>query len=428
MRYSRLNASIAAAMAALLGFRSAQSFAANTASETFSMAENPAADPFAEVIDAKREDLISFRRDLHRHPEPSNEEKRTAGKVAERLKALGFEVKENIAGYGVVAVLNSARPGPLVAFRADMDAVRTFAPDPVEFRSTRPGVRHICGHDIHTTIGVALAEGFAASRDAWPGSVMFIFQPAEETANGARDMLAAGVFEELRPDAIFAYHTAPPEVGTLMTAEGRFMAARDRVEITVRGSDQNHAIANKLYESLAGLTTVELPLAPQSAQSDFIFADTGQPNADDPEAVTLGAHLSVATEAASSAARAAVERMVKDAITANPGAVIDYAYTTDDLPGVVNGPALTRRATSVARSVLGQEAVVYTDTLLPAFSEDYGHFLNETPGMMFFLGVSNQEKGWNGFPHAPNYVADEESIFIGAKTMGSIMLDYLSAE
>lgn len=423
MRRTRLNGSIATAMISFLGF--AQTLASDTA---LSMAENPAAIPFAEAIEAKREDLISFRRDLHRHPEPSNEEKRTAGKAAERLKALGFEVEENIAGYGIVALLKGSGSGPLVAFRADMDAVRTFAPDPVEFRSTRPGVRHICGHDIHTTIGVALAEGFAASRDAWPGSVMLIFQPAEETANGARDMLAAGIFEEIRPDAIFAYHTAPPEVGTLMTAEGRFMAARDRVEITVRGGDQNLAVANRLYEALAGLTTVASPLAPQSAQSDFVFADAGRPGDNDAGAVVISAHLSLATEAASSAARADVQRMVEDATTAHPGTVIDYIYKPNDLPGVVNNAALTRRAVNVARSVLGQEAVVYTDTLLPAFSEDYGHFLNQTPGMMFFLGVSNQEKGWNGFPHAPNYVADEESIFIGAKTMGSIMLDYLSAE
>jgi metal-dependent amidase/aminoacylase/carboxypeptidase family protein len=192
--------------------------------ENASQTEN-AADTAAAAIEARRESLIAFRRDIHRNPELANEEQRTASKAAGRLRELGFDVTENIGGYGVIGVLHGARPGPVVAFRADMDAVRSDAPDPAPFASERTGIRHICGHDIHTTIGLALAEGFAASRDSLSGSVMLVFQPAEETTNGARDMLADGAFDELRPDAIFAYHTAPPETGVLVTANARLMAA-----------------------------------------------------------------------------------------------------------------------------------------------------------------------------------------------------------
>jgi len=112
----------------------------------------------AERIEALRAELIEVRRDLHRHPEVSGEEERTAGVVARRLEALGLEVRTGVGGHGVVGLLRGAKDGPLLAFRADMDAVPSTAPDPVEFRSVNEGVRHICGHDIHTTIGLALAE------------------------------------------------------------------------------------------------------------------------------------------------------------------------------------------------------------------------------------------------------------------------------
>src|SRR6188474_3153860 len=124
--------------------------------------------------------LIAFRRDLHQHPEISLQEERTAAKVAERLKELGLEVRTGIGGHGVVAIIRGAKPGPMVAYRADMDAVPSNEPDPVEFKSLTAGVRHICGHDLHTTIGVAIAEGLAAQRKDMAGSIMLIFQPAEE--------------------------------------------------------------------------------------------------------------------------------------------------------------------------------------------------------------------------------------------------------
>ena len=177
-----------------------------------------------------RDELIEIRRDIHRHPEVSGREERTAGVVAGRLRALGLEVRTGVGGHGVVGLLRGASPGPIVAFRADMDAVASTDPDPVDFASTVEGVRHICGHDIHTTVGLALAEGMAAIRDELAGSVMFIFQPAEENATGARAMLEDGAFDSLVPDAIFAYHTAPLEVGEVGTKRGA-IALRSRFPV-----------------------------------------------------------------------------------------------------------------------------------------------------------------------------------------------------
>ncbi|MGW8282735.1 MAG: M20 metallopeptidase family protein, partial [Gemmatimonadota bacterium] len=215
----------------------------------------------------QRSELIEVRRDLHRHPEVSGREERTAGVIATRLRALGLEVRTGIGGYGVVAVLRGGHPGPTVAFRADMDAVASREPDPVDFASTVHGVRHICGHDIHTTVGLALAEGLTAVRDELSGSVMFVFQPAEEVATGARAMLDDGVFSDTRPEAIFAFHTAPLEVGQIGTKGGVLLAGRDRISVTLSGDSDLSRPADEVVALIRGTSTID-PATP-SVDGDF---------------------------------------------------------------------------------------------------------------------------------------------------------------
>lgn len=179
--------------------------------------------------------MIEVRRDLHRHPEVSGREVRTEGVIASRLRALGLEVTSGVGGHGVVGVLTGGRSGRTVALRADIDAIATNAPDPVDFASETPGVRHICGHDIHTTVALATAEGLSVVRGDLEGRVVFIFQPAEENVTGARAMLAAGVLEQWKPEVIFAFHTAPMEVGTIGTKSGVLLAGRGTPEEIAAG-------------------------------------------------------------------------------------------------------------------------------------------------------------------------------------------------
>jgi amidohydrolase len=164
------------------------------------------------TLETARETLIEIRRDIHRHPEVSGEEERTAGIVAEYLQGLDLEVTTGVGGHGVVGVLRGGRPGLVVSYRADMDAVYDDSHDPVSFRSETAGVRHICGHDIHTTVGLGVARALASIRDDLPGTVKFIFQPAEENLQGAAAMIDDGVLENPAPRAIFAVHSAPFEV------------------------------------------------------------------------------------------------------------------------------------------------------------------------------------------------------------------------
>ncbi len=377
-------------------------------------------DAFDARVEQLREELIGVRRDLHRNPEVSGQEERTAGIVAERLRKAGFEVRTGVGGHGVVGVLRGATPGPVLAFRADMDAVRSNAPDPVEFDSEIDGVRHICGHDIHTTIGLALAEGFAPLRDRLAGTLMLIFQPAEESARGAEAMLADGVFADVTPDAVFSFHTAPLEVGQIATASKTLMPGRDNVRVDVTGDGDLEDIAERVRDVVAGAGTLAPEKAMQPAVGDFVLVQGARARRGGGGWI-VSATFTTSSLEASAAAREAIERGLAE--LGGEGADFDLEYRERVIAGVTNSPALVAAANATARDVLGENAVLMLESMTPVFSEDFGSFQRETPGVMYFLGVSNTERGWVGMPHSPGYVADEEAIFIGARTMAAVFFD-----
>lgn len=376
-------------------------------------------------LDAERTELIELRRDIHRNPELSNEEERTANLVATRLEALGFEVRRNVGGHGVVGILRGARPGRTVAFRADMDAVMDSSHDSVEFRSLRPGVRHICGHDIHTTIGIALAQSLAAIRDELPGVVVLYFQPAEEAGTGAQAMIADGAMDAPRPDAVFGLHTAPYEIGVFATSESVLMVSRDRTSISVSGDDAQ-AIVQDVIGRLSALSSAEA-LQPQPAGLDWVNVNAWPVEGTQAGSAEAIAVFNLATAGARANMQQAVDNVVAEARRANPNAQIEARYEANWMPGIQNNAALTRRAVASMRAELGDSAVIYETTLIPAVSEDFGHMQAVSPGAYFFIGVSNRERGWVGMPHTPSYVADEESIFIGARAMARVMLDAMQS-
>jgi len=410
-----------AARAALAAVTLAIAAAAGAAAQT----ELPPS-AFTERVEAERAALVELRRDLHRHPEVSGQEERTAGVVAERLRRLGFEVRTGVGGHGVIGVLRGGLPGRVVAFRADMDAVPSDAPDPVEFASLTPGVRHICGHDVHTTIGLALAEGLAAIQASVPGTVKLIFQPAEENATGAKAMIAAGALDDPTPEAIFAFHTAPFEVGQLVTAPGVLMSSRDRVRVVIERAPDPQAAAAALRERIQALSTVAPQQAVMPAAPDFIFVQLSPAGLGAGAAPSIEASITTASREARARARAGVEAAVAD--LRRKDTVLELEYDERWIAGVDNDPGLVERATAVIESVLGAGSVTTLEAVVPAFSEDFGSFQERVPGVLFFLGVSNSEKGLIGMPHSPEYAADEESIFVGARVMAAVLLDFLSSK
>jgi metal-dependent amidase/aminoacylase/carboxypeptidase family protein len=377
----------------------------------------------AEVLARQESALIALRRDLHQHPELSGEEVRTAASVAARLRALGLEVRTGVGGHGVVALLRGSLPGPVVAFRADMDAVASTEPDPVPFSSRRPGVRHICGHDIHTTLALALAEGFAAVRADLPGSLLLVFQPAEERATGARAMLADGVFSLARPDAIYAVHTAPLEVGRFGTEPGPLLAGRDRVTVLLSGRGNLVAAEDSVRAIIQDAGTISAA-AGGDVPADFVLAQVW-PTQAEAGVRTVRGSLSIADPSARARARQGIEAGI--ARLRMPEVTVRLTYEERFTPGVTNDAGLAARGDARLRASFGEAAVVRVGVVSPLFSEDFGAFLDEVPGVMYLLGVSNTERGWVGMPHSPGYVADEAAIVIGARALTAILLDRLTA-
>lgn len=370
--------------------------------------------------------LIELRRDLHRHPELSGEEERTAGIVAHRLRGLGLDVRTGVGGHGVVATLRGGKPGPRVALRADMDAVLSDAPDPVAFRSAAPGKRHICGHDVHVAVALGVAEGLARVRDDLPGTVVFLFQPAEERATGARAMLADGALRDGLPRAIFAVHTAPLEVGTMGSKPGVMLAGRDRFTIDLAGSgDGLAAAARSLEETVRRLDTLERGPALFTPQAGPFRVGQGMRSARDGDGRrwTIAGLLAVSSDSLSADA----ERTLRAAVAAlAPGGVTGRLdYRRREIAGIDNDAALEARARDVLRSALGEGGFVPVTGVVPAFSEDFGSFQAVAPGVLFWLGVANAERGWNGVPHSPDYVADEAAILVGARALSAVLLDAL---
>jgi amidohydrolase len=186
-------------------------------------------------------ELVEARRWFHAHPELSNREVETAAEIADRLRAMGYEPRTGIARHGVVAVLEGGRPGPVVAWRSDIDALPITEAVDVPWKSQNVGVMHACGHDIHTTVGLGAAEVLMGMRDDVSGTVIFLFQPAEEgpppgEEGGATLMLSEGVFDDPKPIAVFGMHVMPTlEVGTIGWGTGGVMASADRVTIRIEG-------------------------------------------------------------------------------------------------------------------------------------------------------------------------------------------------
>jgi metal-dependent amidase/aminoacylase/carboxypeptidase family protein len=381
------------------------------------------ADRVNERLASAEGSLIELRHDIHQHPEIAGQEERTAGVIAERLRARGFEVRTGVGGHGVVGILRGGSPGPTIAFRADMDALPSDAPDPVEYRSLRPGVRHICGHDVHVAVGIGVAEGLAAVRDELAGSLMLVFQPAEERATGAKAMLADGVFASIHPDAIYAVHTAPYPVGIVGTAPGRMMAGRDVVQVALRGSGDLPAAAAAVRHAIEAVSTIPPAQVLQPAPPDFILTQVFPHQPTDAQSVVVRAQITTASADARTRAKAAILSGVEELTV--PDVTVEIAYQDRVLAGVTNDADLVSRANQSIRAWLGEEAVAAVQGVPPVFSEDFGSFQDEVPGVMYFLGVSNPDKGTVGMPHSPDYVADDGAILVGARAMSAVILDWL---
>ena len=410
-------------------------------------AQTPAVEPLATAVDGK---VRAWRRDIHQHPELGNREVRTAALVAEHLRALGLEdVRTGIATTGVTAVLRGGKPGPRIALRADMDALpvteRSDLPfaskATAEFRGQTVGVMHACGHDAHTSILMGVAEALASMRDELPGEVLFIFQPAEEgppdgEAGGAEEMLAQGIFERFRPEAVFGLHVfSTLNAGQVGFRSGPMMAASDRFNIVVKGR-QTHGSRpwGGIDPIVAAADIVGTAQSIVSRRQDIsrlpVVVSFGAINGGIryniiPDEVELIGTIRTFDEDMRQAVFADLRNVAESVAHAHGATAIAQVPDTKGNPVTVNHPALTARAVPSLEKVVGRDNVVEMDLVMGA--EDFSYYAREVPGFFFFVGATppGQDPVTAPSNHSPEFFLDEQALQVGTRTMLQVALDYL---
>jgi amidohydrolase len=390
----------------------------------------------AQAAEAIRGKLIEQRRDFHMHPELSNREERTSRIVAERLRALGLdEVKTGVGKYGVVALLKGAKPGPVVAVRADMDALPIQETNDVPYKSQTPGVKHACGHDVHTTIELGVAEVLSKMRGEISGTIKFIFQPAEEGApqgeeGGASLMIKEGALENPRPSAIFGLHTAGFEVGQIGYHSGSAMASSDKFTITIHGKKSHGAVPQGgidavvvAAECVTSLQTIRSrrtdPLEPLVITIGTI--NGGVRNNIIADEVKMEGTMRTLNEDVRKRAKELM-RQTLASVTSAYDAKFELSFD-DSNPVTYNDPRLVDETLPMIRRIAGDANVFLLKPFMPA--EDFSYYQKVIPGFFYFLGVGNKAKGLTPAWHTADFDVDEESLVVGVKVMANVLLDYL---
>jgi amidohydrolase len=397
----------------------------------------------AAAVDAK---VITWRRDIHQHPELSFQEVRTARVVAAHLRSLGLEVRTGVGGHGVVGVLRGARPGPVVALRADMDALPVTEETDLPFRSRvrtqvngqDVGVMHACGHDTHVAMLMGAAEVLAAVRAQLPGTVKFIFQPAEEAsgtgAGGAAAMIRDGALGDPRPSAIFGLHAfAGYRVGEVAVRPGGLMASSDGMRIIVRGRQTHGAIpwggvdpivvASQIVLALQTIVSRQVDLTTSPAIVTIGSIQGGVRGNIIPDSVVMVGTIRTFDQRMRQQIH---ERVRRTAVSVAEGAGATAAVAIDLGNGVTfNDPALTARMRPTLARVAGAKLVEARPTTT---SEDFSRFQEHVPGVFVFLGVTPEGQDLAQVPqnHSPRFFADEGALPVGVRLLVSLAVDYLT--
>lgn len=366
--------------------------------------------------------MVETRRDLHMHPEVLFETQRTAGIVAARLRALSLETREGVGRSGVVGVLKGALPGPVVGLRVDMDALAMTDRKTVPYRSRVEGAAHLCGHDAHTTMGMAVAEVLAGVRHRLPGTVKFIFQPAEEApSGGALAMLADGVLEHPRVERVFGLHLWPDlPVGTVGYQEGPAMAASDFFSLTITGKGGHAAMPHLTVDAVAisaqVITALQQIVSRQIDPFNPVVLTLGmihggeRPNVIAHD-VTIGGSVRTLNEGTRQEIPERIKQITRG-VTEAYGATFALDYRWHVGP-TVNERESTRIVSAAAAQSLGATGAVELERPSMA-GEDFSHFLREVPGCYFKVGCANPEKLPTYGLHHPLFDFDEEAMVCGA--------------
>ena len=394
--------------------------------------------------------VTQWRRDLHKHPELSNREVRTSALVARELKKMGLEVHTGIAKTGVVALLKGDLPGPRLAIRADMDALPVteevdlpFASKATgEYRGKQTGVMHACGHDTHTAMLLGIAQALTGMKKQLHGSVLFVFQPAEEGApageeGGAGLMLKEGLFADYKPDAMFGMHVVSSlNVGTVAVRQGPTMAGSDWFKLSVHGRQTHGAMpwngvdpivtAAEIITASQTIVSRKLNISNLPAVLSFGIVDGGSRYNIVPDTVELQGTLRTFDPAMRQQALDSLKNIAEH-VSAAHGATVDTQIPLMSNPILVNDDKL---AASVRASLERVNGIAQVPEAKPWMtSEDFALFAQAVPSVYFFVGVTPEDQDPANAPanHSPKFFVDEDSLRVGMQSMLQASLDYLKA-
>ena len=403
-------------------------------------------DAAAAALDAQ---VIAWRRDFHQHPELSNREIRTAAAVAGHLRSLGLPVKTGVAHTGVVADLDSGKPGPVIALRADMDALPVAEQVDLPFASRQRttfngqdvGVMHACGHDCHVAMLMGVASLLAGMKANLKGRVKFIFQPAEEgpppgEEGGAALMIKQGVLEDPRPDVIFGLHVfAGIEAGTIAYRPGPAMASSDRMRITVTGRQTHGAlpwrgvdpivISSQIVLGLQTIVSRQVDLTLEPAVVSIGAIKGGVRDNIIPDAVEMLGTVRTFNETM----RADIQERIRNTvelIAQSAGAAAEIKFD-NAYPVTVNDIPLTQRMVPTLERVAGK-GNVFVGQKITGY-EDFSYYQQKVPGFFYFVGITppGSDLKQSAPNHSPRFFVDESALLLGVRSLAHLALDYMTA-
>lgn len=400
------------------------------------------------ALESVADKVIQWRHHIHQNPELSNREFKTAEYVANHLKSLGIEVQTGVAHTGVVGLLKGTKPGKVVALRADMDALPVVERNDLPYKSTvtsvfngqETGVMHACGHDTHVAILMGVAEVLSKNR-SFPGTIKFIFQPAEEgpppgEKGGAKLMVEEGVLENPKVDAIFGLHiNSGTHVGKITYKPGGMMAASQRFVIKVKGKQAHGSTpwqsvdpivaSAQIINGLQTLISRESQLTREGAVISVGSIHSGIRFNIIPEELEMIGTIRTLDKNMKALIRKRMQEMVP---------TIAAAYRAEATVEIVDGAditfnnkALTKKMLPTLERVAGKEQVYEIEAITGA--EDFSYFQNEVPGLFFFLGGTPLSMDESEAPshHTPSFIVDDASMQLGVAALSNLAVDFLNS-
>ncbi|MFE2515022.1 amidohydrolase [Streptomyces mirabilis] len=391
-------------------------------------------------------DLEDFYRDLHRHPELSMREHRTAAALADRLRTSGFDTVTGVGGTGVVGVLRNG-PGPTVLLRADMDALPVQEETGLPYASRVPGVMHACGHDLHVTWLAGAARALAAGREAWSGTLLVLGQPAEETGEGASGMVADGLYERFpRPDVLLAQHAAPGPAGLYAHSPGLIMSASTDVDIVVHGrgghGSRPESTVDPVVTAAYLVTRLQTVVSRELAARESAVLSVGRIEAGTrhniiPAEARIALNIRTQSDEVRERMIAAIRRIAAGECLAagcprEPDVVVGNSF-----PVTVNDPETDRRVAAVHGEVFGAGTILDPGPAMG--SEDFPRLAEGKIPYSYWFVTGTPAEVWDAAPgddlmekfaavpsnHSPQFAPDLATLAPGVRTLVSGALAYL---